>query len=116
MQHTIHSGRVTPAEARRRSAHTPVALIAALALVIGVLASGAATAGAAPAHTAPVRPNQLAPGVAPQGSAVLGSLPGNQQLQLAIVLSPSHNSRLQSLLHNLYDPKSPDYHRWLRPG
>ncbi len=63
-----------------------------------------------------VRPNALAPGNAPTGSTPLGALPNSQQIELSFVLPPSNNSQLQSLLNNLYDPNSPDYHQWLRPG
>jgi len=43
-------------------------------------------------------------------------LPSSQQVQLSVVLPPSNNGQLQTLLHNLYNPSSPGYHQWLRPG
>ena len=41
---------------------------------------------------------------------------GAQQLQVTVVLAPSNDSELQSLLRGLYDPNSPQYHHWLQPG
>jgi hypothetical protein len=37
-------------------------------------------------------------------------------LSLSVVLPPSNNGELQTLLRNLYDPSSPEYHQWLKPG
>ncbi len=82
-----------------------------------VLTAVVATPMAAEATGTPlVRVHQLDPGSAPLGSRELGALPGTQQLQLSIVLPPAHEGQLTSLLHSLYDPTSPEYHQWLRPG
>jgi len=86
-----------------------VALLVGLALAVPV-----GMAAAAP--PAMVRPSALAPAAPPAGSAAIGPVPASKPLDLQVVLAPSNNTQLQSLLQNLYDPKSPDYHRWLQPG
>ena len=40
----------------------------------------------------------------------------NQQIQLSIVLPPSHQNQMQELLRSLYQPDSPNYHHWLQQG
>lgn len=63
-----------------------------------------------------VRPHQLAPMGVPQGAEALGSVPGDQNIDLSVVLAPSNTAALSSLLAGLYDPASPDYHHWLKAG
>jgi hypothetical protein len=62
------------------------------------------------------RAGRLAPGPAPSGSVALGALAPAQDLDLSVVLAPSDPAGVQSLLGNLYDPTSPEYHHWLGPG
>jgi hypothetical protein len=83
-----------------------VLLMAALLIPTAAMASG----------TAFVRPQDLAPGQPPAGASSEGALPGNQQIEIKIVLPPSHGSDLQDLLHNLYEPGSPEFHQWLPSG
>jgi hypothetical protein len=72
----------------------------------------AANAGAATL----VRPNALAPGPLPAGLHSLGALPAGHSLSLDVVLAPADPAELSSLLAQLYDPSSPQYHQWLSPG
>ncbi len=46
---------------------------------------------------------------------LLGAANGVQQLNLSIGLQPRNRSELDGLLHNLYDPSSSMYHRFLTP-
>jgi subtilase family serine protease len=46
----------------------------------------------------------------------LGAVPATQAIHLNVVLAPSHPAQLQSLLSDLYDPRSPRYHQWLDQG
>ncbi len=45
----------------------------------------------------------------------LGELPGAQRLNLAIGLPLRNEAELDNLLRQLYDPASPNYHRYLTP-
>ena len=81
--------------------------------VVSLLALGLPLAGSA-------APRQKISGQhVPKAAARLvpaGSLPGSQRLNLAIGL-PLHNEKeLDDLLQQLYDPASPNYHRYLTPG
>ena len=84
-------------------------LLAASGLLIGL--QSPAVAG-----TPLVRPHQFAPAAVPKGSKPLGTVPGSQKISLSVVLPPANEGQLQSLLKNLYDPKSPQYHQWLKKG
>ena len=58
-------------------------------------------------------------GYVPEESALtqpLGRLPGTNSLRLAISLPLRNSDALASLLQRLYDPASPDYHRYLTPA
>ncbi|MDQ6660342.1 MAG: protease pro-enzyme activation domain-containing protein, partial [Chloroflexota bacterium] len=46
---------------------------------------------------------------------LLGSASGQQQLNLSIGLQPRNGQELESLLHNMYDPRSSLYHHFLTP-
>jgi subtilase family serine protease len=46
----------------------------------------------------------------------LGRLPGTNSLRLAISLPLRNHDALLNLLQRLYDPASPDYHRYLAPA
>src|SRR3984957_693021 len=98
-------------------------LVATLALS-GLVVSQPSTAGASSATSTTstttsnslVRPHQFAPHGAPRGSTALGAVPGAQRLSLSVVLPPSNTAALRSLLANLYNPSSPQFHHWLQPG
>jgi hypothetical protein len=89
-----------------------------IGVVIVILVAMLVIPSAARATATPplARPNALSPGSPPSGAAPLGALAGNQKLQLNVVLPPSNESQLQSLLHDLYDSSSPDFHHWLHAG
>jgi hypothetical protein len=84
-----------------------------LAGVLSLLAFGLPLAGsAAPrqklsGHHVPAAVARLAP---------TGSLPGSQRLSLAIGLPLRNEQELDALLQQLYDPASPNYHRYLTPA
>ncbi len=105
-----HGGVVSHIGVRRRA--TTAAVASALVLTAVAVVPIAAQAGSAPL----VRPHQLAPEPAPAGSAALGSVPAGQPLQLSVVLPPSHQDQLTSLLAGLRTPTSPDYRHWMAPG
>ena len=86
---------------------------AALAMICGVAIPAAASPAAPVTY---VRPQSLSPGAPPVGAAALGAVPATSQITFDVVLSPSHQSELQTMYHDLYDPSSPLYHQWLRPG
>ena len=86
---------------------------AALAMICG-MSGQAAAAPAAPVSF--IRPQSLSPGNPPAGAAALGAVPGSSQIDFDVVLAPSHQGELQTMYHDLYDPSSPLYHQWLRPG
>ena len=50
---------------------------------------------------------------APAGLVPVGRLPESQRLNLAITLKLRNREELQNLLHELYDPASPDYRHFL---
>jgi hypothetical protein len=85
----------------------------ALLVLAGFLLSLPTTAGAS---NPLIRPHQFTPKGAPRGSTALGAVPATQPLSLSIVLPPSNSAGLQSVLANLYNPSSPQYHQWLKPG
>ena len=49
------------------------------------------------------------------GSRVVERLPGEERLNLAIGLPLRNREELDKLLRQLYDPASPNYHRYLKP-
>jgi uncharacterized membrane protein len=57
--------------------------------------------------------HHVRPAVSTGQAALLGSLPPDQQMNLTIVLPLRNQSKLTSLLGQLYDPASPNYHRFL---
>jgi hypothetical protein len=97
---------------RRMIASWPRHLVALL-VVAGFVVS---LPGSAEASNPLVRPHQFAPAGPPPGAQALGALPGTQPLSLSVVLPPSNQAGMQSLLANLYNPSSPQYHQWLKPG
>jgi subtilase family serine protease len=50
---------------------------------------------------------------APSGARVMGRLAASQKLDMAITLQLRNQAQLQALLQRLYDPKSPDYRKFL---
>jgi len=83
-----------------------------LAGVVSLLAFGLPLAGSAAPR------QQLSGGHVPAAVARLapaGSLPGSQRLNLAIGLPLRNEQELDALLQQLYDPASPNYHRYLTP-
>jgi hypothetical protein len=89
----------------------PFLVVAALVLVIGGLVLHAVDARAPM-----VRATALAAGAAPAGSTGIGPVPATQQVPLEVILPSGDPSGLQTLLGELYDPASPEYHHWLAPG
>ena len=57
--------------------------------------------------------NHVRPAVANGQAVPVGLLPPAQHLNLAIMLPLRNQSELSSLLDRLYDPTSPDYHKFL---
>lgn len=51
--------------------------------------------------------------VSSRRAAAVGSLPSTQQLKLAIMLSPRNQDALTDLVHQLYNPSSSSYRRFL---
>ena len=83
-----------------------------LAGVVSLLAFGLPLSGSAAPR------QQLSGGHVPAAVARLapaGSLPGTQRLNLAIGLPLRNEQELDALLQQLYDPASPNYHRYLTP-
>ena len=54
--------------------------------------------------------------VAVHGLRALERLPGTNRLDFVIVLPLRNRAALTGLVERLYDPASPDYHRYLSPG
>ncbi|MGA7754494.1 MAG: S53 family peptidase [Candidatus Sulfotelmatobacter sp.] len=54
-------------------------------------------------------PDEVASGIAP----LVGHLPAEQRVSLAISLPARNQDQLDRLLEDLYDPQSPSYHRYL---
>src|SRR5580658_3083210 len=50
---------------------------------------------------------------APVGTKLIGRMPASQQLSLAITLPLRNQEQLQTLLQQLEDPTSPNYHKYL---
>ncbi len=68
--------------------------------------------------SAHAEPTRVLRGHVPPATSVLrplGKLPGTNSLRLAITLPLRNREALTALLQRLYDPASPDYHRYLTP-
>jgi len=107
---------VAKTDARPRRLHRSISpqIVAAIALVafsLPVFATN--TADAAPSM---VRLGRLAPPALPRDATRIGPVPQSQAIGLELVLAPSHQAELTSLLHSLYDIDSSQYHHWLKPG
>ncbi len=57
--------------------------------------------------------SHVRPAVSSGEAALVGALPANQSLQIAVVLPLRNPDELTSLLKRLYDPQSPDYRHFL---
>ena len=84
-------------------------------LLLSLVASGA-HAGAAGAAQPMVRLDRLSPLAPPLNATTLGPVSKAGLIDLEIVLAPSHEAELTSLLHSTYDPGSPQFHQWLTPA
>ena len=88
-----------------------------LPLLAGVLVAAGLAAFPLHAAAAPqVRPTFLSPGSAPMGATALGATPAAQDLTVSVVLPPSNQTALTTLLQDQSNPSSPEYHHWLSPG
>ncbi len=87
--------------------------VAAFILVVGGFATAVVTrsTSAAPAYFT-LAGSYTAPG----NSALLGSHTSTSQMTISLTLKPNHASDLNTLLANLYDPNSKQYHQWLSTG
>jgi subtilase family serine protease len=57
--------------------------------------------------------NHVRPAITSGQAAPVGVLPANQRMNLAIMLPLRNQTELNSLLDQLYDPSSPNYHQFL---
>ncbi len=80
-------------------------------LFLLMVLAGAAQAQAGQ-HTLPTR--HVRPVVADGKARPVGSLPGKQSMHLDIMLPLRNQPQLTTLLHQLYDPSSPQYRHFLR--
>lgn len=86
-----------------------------LGLLMGSLGGTVVAGGAAGPSTASVVAVGSSP--RPPASAVsIGALPSAQRMHLEVFLPPRDPAALDSFLADLYDPASPDYHRFLPKG
>jgi kumamolisin len=92
-----------------------MAQISSLFVLLGLIASGA-HGSAAGAAKAMVRPQRLSPLAPPRNATTTGPVSKTGSIGLEIVLAPSHEAQLTSLLHSTYDPASPQFHHWLTPA
>lgn len=88
-----------------RSLHPLAAALCASAVLFAAAAAQAEPRLTMTSHV----PEAVASGVAP----LVGHLPGTQRLSLAISLPLRDEVVLDDLLQQLYDPQSPNYHRYL---
>ncbi len=68
--------------------------------------------------SARAEPMRVLRGHVPAATSVLrplGALPGTNSLRLAVTLPLRNHKALTNLLQSLYDPASPEYHRYLTP-
>jgi hypothetical protein len=97
---------------KRRHVRAIVAKFVAVSVIasIGVPVAAARIAGAAPAM---VRLSRLMPPRLPKSATRVGSFSQSKAINLEVVLAPSHQEQLTSLLHSLNDVGSARYHHWL---
>ena len=92
-----------------------VRLCGALSLFVAILAATADIGASASTPAVAARTEQVRV-VVPHDAHSVGPLSPSKRLTIDIVLKPSHGAQLSSLLTNLYDPSSAQYHQWLAPG
>src|SRR5438067_3023856 len=97
---------------RARSRHPWLTLAGGLGLAVALVVPAATLVAAQPSAPSALRPAALAPSL-PAGAARVGSLDAAQPLALAVVLPPSHPAEFAAVMHDLYDPASPQYEHWL---
>lgn len=63
-----------------------------------------------------VRPEQLNPKVATKTWKPVGAVESDRVFHVSVVLPPTNTTQLNTLLADLYNPKSSEYHHWLGAG
>jgi len=110
------NGVVRPANFRLEIRRRPRVILSVAMLLIMGIASSIVIVDAAGAAPSMVRESRLAPPHPPRGAVALGRMSKSQSISLEVVLAPSHQAELASLLHSLYSVGSPDYHQWIARG
>jgi subtilase family serine protease len=95
-----------------RSAFSRRLRLAAKYLALVALVAGVWNAGHAQ-QTLQVLQHHVRPAVSNGQAALVAPLPGARQMNLTIVIPLRNQDQLTSLLSRLYDPSSPDYHKFL---
>ncbi len=103
-------------QGRRFAPSRSIVGLVVCAITVIALSQIALTQGVQAAGEGLVRPSHLFPGSPPPGSVALGRVSADRRIAFRVVLPPSNEGKLQSLLSSLYDRSSPQYHRWLAPG
>jgi subtilase family serine protease len=96
-----------------------VKLMMAVTLMMGAMSAAGLALGEGPAGAAGATPATGPVGKAgpvPAGSENLGPAASSTPLSLDVVLSPRDPAALDAFLQQLYDPGSPQYHRFLAKG
>ncbi len=86
--------------------------LGALSLLLALTLLPACTAAHAQQQLQ-ILPHHLRPAVSTGQAPLLGSLPPEQDMHVSMILPLRNEPALTSLLLRLYDPTSPDYHRFL---
>ncbi len=97
--------------ARPGARSSTLVVLVSVGAAMGIWAAPASAGGPGVERPAALRPAPL-----PTGTTELGPLPASRTVHVEVVLAPSNPSGLKTLLANLYDPASPEYHQWLGPG
>jgi hypothetical protein len=79
-----------------------------------VASAGVPPSCVAPSFTQPV-PGEVAPNVANGTFPLVGPLPGNTPMTVAVALPWTNTTALSTLIDALYDPTSPQYQQYLTP-
>jgi subtilase family serine protease len=96
-----------------------VVLMMAVASLLGGILGAGLPLGGGPAGAAGAPPTRAPVGKAepvPVGSRNLGPAASSTPLSLDVVLSPRDPAALDAFLQQVYDPSSPQYHRFLAKG
>ena len=105
-----------PANFRPKMRRWPSAILTVAVLLVMGITSSIVIANAAGAAPSMVREPRLAPPRPPRGAVSVGRMSKSQSISLEVVLAPSHQAQMASLLHSLYAVGSPDYHQWMSRG